>query len=147
MRGDDLAMQWKAKMKSRKLTWAAVLTLFARVPTAMGSSTWYVDGVNGSDSNDCKSRQTACQTIGYAVGLASSDDSVLLARAIYTENLTINFNLRLAGSGATRSIIDGGGNARVVSILSTTAPDPAAIFRNSRRFTSNVDMDHSRCLW
>jgi hypothetical protein len=91
--------------------------------------------------------QTACQTIGYAVGLASSDDSVLLARAIYTENLTINFNLRLAGSGATRSIIDGGGNARVVSILSTTAPDPAAIFRNSRRFTSNVDMDHSRCLW
>jgi hypothetical protein len=108
-------------MKSRKLMCVAVLTLFATVPTAMASSTWYVDGVNGSDSNDCKSRHTACQTIGHAIGLASSGDSVLVAPAIYTENLTINVNLRLAGSGATRSIIDGGGNARVVSILSTTA--------------------------
>jgi Glycosyl hydrolases family 32 C terminal len=81
-------------MTSRKLTCVAVLTLFATVPTAMASSTWYVDGVNGSDSNDCKSRQTACQTIGYAVGRASSGDSVLVAPAIYTENLTINFNLR-----------------------------------------------------
>jgi hypothetical protein len=35
-------------MKSRKLTCVAVLALFATVPTAMASSTWYVDGVNGS---------------------------------------------------------------------------------------------------
>jgi hypothetical protein len=72
----------------------AVLFL-ALVPTAMASSKWYVDGVNGSDNNDCKSPQTACKTIGHAISLASSGDSILVAAATYTENLTIRFSLKV----------------------------------------------------
>jgi len=31
--------------------------------------------------------------------------------------------------------------------MAKAAPVPAAIFRNSRRFTSNFDMDYSYFLW
>ena len=38
-------------------------------PTALASTTWYVDGVNGSDSNNCLAADTACKTI-WACDLA-----------------------------------------------------------------------------
>ena len=94
-----------------------LLALFlASVPTALASSTWYVDGVNGSDNNNCKTPQTACKTIGHAVSLAHSGDSISIAAAIYAENLTIGFSLKLAGSRAATTIIDGGGVNTVVVI-------------------------------
>ena len=71
----------------------------------------YVDGVNGNDNNNCKSRQHACKTIGHAISLASSGDS-----ATYTENLTININLKVIGSGAQTTIFDGGAVNTVVAI-------------------------------
>jgi len=83
---------------------------------ALASSTWYVDGVNGSDSNGCKSPQHACKTIGHAISLAHSGDSIMVAAATYTENLTIRFSLKIVGSGAPTTIIDGGGVNRVVNI-------------------------------
>jgi hypothetical protein len=76
----------------------------ALVPTALASSTWYVDGVNGSDNNNCKSRQHACKTIGHAISLASSGDSIMVAAATSTENLTIGFSLKIVGSGAKPTI-------------------------------------------
>jgi hypothetical protein len=85
------------------------------------SATLYVNGRTGKDSNSCKSAQSACKTIGHAIGLASSNDSIIIGSATYTENLTITINLNLIGAGATTTIVDGGGNARVISILSTTA--------------------------
>jgi hypothetical protein len=86
-----------------------LLALFlALAPTASASNTWYVDGVNGSDNNNCKSPQTACKTIGHAISLASSGDSVMVAAATYTENLTIRIGLKIVGSGASTTIIDGG---------------------------------------
>jgi predicted outer membrane repeat protein len=98
-----------------------LLVLFlAIVPTALASSTWYVDGVNGSDSNDCKSPQTACKTIGHAISLASSGDSVMVAPATYTENLTVNFSLKLIGAGASTTIVDGGG-VNIVVYLSNSS--------------------------
>lgn len=72
--------------------------------------------MNGSDSNDCKSPTSACSTIGHAVSLALSGDSVMVGAATYTENLIININLKLIGSGATRTIVDGGSAGRVISI-------------------------------
>jgi hypothetical protein len=41
--------------------WATLsMALFlALAPAALASTTWYVDGVNGSDINDCKSPTTA----------------------------------------------------------------------------------------
>ena len=98
-----------------------VALFLALSPTAMASSTWYVDGVNGSDNNDCKSPQTACKTIGHAISLASSGDSIMVAAATYTENLTIGFSLRLVGSGAKTTFVDGGRHNTVVRISKKNA--------------------------
>jgi len=97
---------------------ALILTL---VPTALASSTWYVNGVTGNDGNNCTSPTTACQTIGHAISLASSGDSIQVAPATYTENLTIAFNLGITGSAAKTTIIDGGQSGSVVSIPATKA--------------------------
>jgi hypothetical protein len=35
--------------------------LFGAVPNALARNTWYIDGVNRSDNNDCQSRQHACK--------------------------------------------------------------------------------------
>jgi hypothetical protein len=88
---------------------------------ALASNTWYVDGVHGKNKNDCKSPQTACKTIGHAISLAHSGDSIMVAAATYTENLNIGFSLKIVGSGAQTTIIDGGGKDTVVRIPNTSA--------------------------
>jgi len=95
----------------------AMALFLALVPTAMASTTWYVDGVNGNDSDDCRTAQTACKTIGRAIALATSGDSLSIAAATYQENLTIPVSLNMVGSGAMTTIVDGGGISRVVSIV------------------------------
>src|ERR1700730_1573196 len=100
----------------------ALLALsLALAPTALASTKWYVDGMHGSDNNNCQSRQHACKTIGHAISLASSGDSIMVAAATYTENLSIGFSLKIVGSGAKTTIIDGGGVNTVVTIPSTGA--------------------------
>jgi hypothetical protein len=83
-----------------------------------------VNGVNGSDSRDCKSPPTACQTIGHAISLAASGDAVIIAAATYHEHLTIPVSLTVTGAGAVDTIVDGGGffaatPGRVVTIPNT----------------------------
>jgi hypothetical protein len=107
-------------MKHRLL----ILPLFmALTPAALASNTWYVNGVSGSDSNNCQTPQTACKTIGHAISLASSGDSIMIAAAIYKETLTIEFSLKLIGAGASRTIIDGvdGGGNIVVFIRNSSS--------------------------
>jgi hypothetical protein len=58
-----------------------LIFLSLALPPAALASTWYVDGVNGDDTNDCKSRTTACATIGHAMSLSASGDSVMIAAA------------------------------------------------------------------
>jgi hypothetical protein len=103
------------KMESRKLMCVAVLTLFAAVPTASASK-WYVDGKHGNDNNDCKSRQRACKTISNALLLTLPGDSIFVAPATYHEGLYIPFNLKIFGSGAKTTIVDGGGISQVVVV-------------------------------
>ncbi len=99
-----------------------LLALFlALAPIASASSTRYVDGVHGSDSNDCKSAQTACKTIGHAISLAHSGDSIIVAAATYTENLTIGKDLKIIGTNATTTIIDGGAKGTVITIAQPTS--------------------------
>jgi hypothetical protein len=108
----------------RRLVFSNLLLLalsLVLVPTTVASSTWYVDGVHGSDNNNCKSRQHACKTIGHGVSLAHSGDSIMVAAAIYTENLAISFSLKVVGSGAQTTIIDGGGVNTVVTISNASA--------------------------
>jgi len=103
-------------VKSRTLTCAVALILLAAVPTALASTTWYVNGVTGRDSNNCKSPTTACKTIGHAVSIAVSGDTIIVAAATYQENLTIGKSLKVIGSGASTTIIDGGRFKRVFTI-------------------------------
>jgi len=92
------------------------LVLFlALTPTAF-ATIWYVDGVNGNDSNDCKTRTTACKTMGHAISLASSGDTIGVGPATYTENLTIAISLTLIGSGASTTVIDGRHGGVVVTV-------------------------------
>jgi hypothetical protein len=104
-------------MKSRKFICVAVLTLFAAAPTALASSIWYVDGVNGSDNNDCQSRQHACKTISNAISVTVPGDSIFVAPATYHESLFIPFNLKIIGSGAKTTIVDGGGVNSQVAVV------------------------------
>jgi len=104
-------------MKSRKLMLVAALIFLAAAPTAMASSKWYVDGVHGSDNNNCKSRQHACKTISNALSLTLPGDFIFVAPATYHETLFIYFNLEIIGSGAKTTIVDGGGvNSQVVVV-------------------------------
>jgi hypothetical protein len=101
-------------MKSRLMLGALLLTL---APTALASTTWYVNGVTGSDSNNCMSPTTACLTIGHAISLASLGDTIMVAAAIYGENLTIPFGLTIDGAGPLTTKINGGERAPAVVIL------------------------------
>ena len=84
---------------------------------ALASSKWYVDGVHGNDNNNCKSRQHACKTISNALSLTLPGDSIFVAPATYHETLFIYFNLKIIGSGAKTTIVDGGGvNSQVVVV-------------------------------
>ena len=103
-----------------KLLLIALSLSLALAPAAL-ASTWYVDGVNGDDANDCKSLTTACGTIGHAISLSALGDTIQIAAATYQENLTVPFDLTLTGAKAATTIIDGGYNADVVVALSATA--------------------------
>ncbi|HET6177302.1 MAG TPA: hypothetical protein VFE61_10235 [Candidatus Sulfotelmatobacter sp.] len=85
------------------------IVLLALASTAMASTTWYVNGGSGNDGDTCASATTACKTIGHAVSLASSGDSILVSSGTYKENLSIAKSLRVMGSGANMTIVDGGG--------------------------------------
>lgn len=85
------------------------------------ASTWYVNGVNGSNSNNCASLATPCKTISYAITRSSSGDTVRVAAATYKENLGISNSLVIQGSGTSKTIIDGGGTYTVVTISNAAA--------------------------
>jgi hypothetical protein len=88
----------------------------APVPTAMASSTWYVNRLSGNDSNNCMSPQTACRTIRHAISLAVSGDSIMVAAATYVENLNISKALKVVGSGANATILPKNANLPVVQV-------------------------------
>jgi hypothetical protein len=90
------------------------------VPTAL-ARTWYVNGVSGSDSHNCMSLTSPCKTIGHAISLAQSGDTVMVAATTYTENLTININANVVGAGASTTIVDGGSAGTVVTISNAAA--------------------------
>src|SRR5262249_44971578 len=93
-----------------------IALLLTQAPIALAATTWYVNGVNGSDSHNCESPLTACKTIGHAISLAASGDAVTIAAATYIENVTIPVSLTVTGSGAGGTIIDGNASGSVVKI-------------------------------
>lgn len=96
--------------------WLLTVLVLAIGSSVHASTTLYVNGINGNDSNSCKSSVTACKTIHHAITLASPGDFISVAAATYRENLTIGISLTVIGSGARTTVIDGGAAGRVVMI-------------------------------
>jgi hypothetical protein len=90
--------------------------LLTQAPLALAATTWYANGVNGSDSDNCKLPLTACKTIGHAISLAASGDTVRAAAGTYAEHLTIGISLELIGAAASSTVIDGSRTDRVITI-------------------------------
>jgi hypothetical protein len=110
-----------------------IVALFLALhPAAFASSTWYVNGVNGNDHNDCKSPQTPCKTVGHAVSLASAGDTVRVGAAIYKENLSITFGITISGSKAATTIVDGGATNSVVTVSGSGVTLSNLTFRNGK---------------
>ena len=105
-------------MKYKLLTAFLLTAMAATLAPSAWATTWYVNGVTGNDSNDCTSPTTACKTIGNAISLAASGDTVRVAAATYTENLTIGISLKILGADAMTTIIDGGGKSTTVVAIS-----------------------------
>ena len=114
-------------------TLSLAVLILGRSSGALASTIWYVSGGTGKDSNNCRSAATACKTIGHAISLAASGDSVMVAAALYTEHLTIRVSLNVIGSGAGTTIIDGGSTGPVVDVYSpSTVTISNVTIRNGR---------------
>jgi hypothetical protein len=92
--------------------------ILAFAPAADASAKLYVNGANGNDSNNCKSLKHACKTIGHAIALASSGDTIKVAPSTYKENLTIRISLNILGANARTTIVDGNQAGTVFTISS-----------------------------
>jgi len=88
---------------------------------AVASTTRYVNGASGNDSNNGKTSATACKTIGRAIFYSTSGDSIVVAAGTYTENLSVGFDLSIVGANARTTIIDGGHSSTTITVGSTTA--------------------------
>ena len=97
-------------------SWILAALILGRFSTGMAATTWYVNELTGIDRNSCRSATAACRTIGHAISLAASGDSVRVAAGTYAEHLTIGISLELIGAGASTTIIDGSRTGRVIMI-------------------------------
>lgn len=79
----------------------------SRFAAPAGGTTFYVDGVHGSDENDCKSPQNACKTIQHAVVISTSGDTIDVAAAVYPENILLRHTVHINGAGRDKTIING----------------------------------------
>src|SRR5215469_15418698 len=119
-------------MKNVLVFLSLLLLALVLAPITFASTTLYVNGAAGNDSNDCLLEQAACKTIEHAIALASSGDSIIVASATYYENLSIGISLNVIGSGARTTIING----RCVNTV-VTISDASAIVTLSNVTVSN----------
>lgn len=123
------------KMKCRNLMCGVALTFFAIVP-ALASTNWFVDGVHGSDNNNCRSPRQACRTISNAISLTLPGDSIFVAPATYHESLFIPYTLKIFGSGAKTTIVDAGGISNQVAVVGSEPKVPVTLSRMTFRNAS-----------
>jgi predicted outer membrane repeat protein len=99
-----------------KRTVVPVLGVLMILSSPAFASTWYVNGINGDDGNDCKTKNSACASIARVISLAASGDTIEIAAATYQENLSIPFSLTLNGVEAATTIIDGTDSRNVFTV-------------------------------
>lgn len=93
-----------------------ILGVLLMLTSTAVAGTWYVNGASGDDGNNCTTKTTACATIGHAISLAASGDTIQIAAATYQENLSIPVNLTLNGAKASTTIVDGTSTANVFTV-------------------------------
>jgi hypothetical protein len=77
----------------------------------------------GSDDNPCtEPREGACATIAHALSLAGPDAVIEIGPGIYTETLTIDQPVTLRGGDRDLTVINGGGQGRVITIAQDAGP-------------------------
>ncbi len=109
----------KSELTTSRLLLLALLLILG--VNAWASTTWYVDGVRGNNRNNGKTPTTADKTIGHAILHSTSGDSIVVAAATYTENLSVGFDLTIVGANALTTIIDGRHSSTTVTVSGTTA--------------------------
>jgi hypothetical protein len=122
------------------------IALFLTLAPTLPASTLYVNGISGNNANDCKSPTTACKTIGHAITRAGSGDSIMVAPATYTENLTLNISLTVIGSSASTTIVDGGGVSAVFTISSTAKVSLSELTIRNGRAPNGGGIDNNGAL-
>ena len=124
-------------MKSANLIHFAALALFA-TPTALASTTWFVDGVHGNDNNSCLSRKQACKTISNAISATLPGDTILVAPAVYRESILILYTLNIVGSGANTTILEAPGPQNQVAVVGSEPRVPVTLSRMTFRGASGL---------
>ena len=119
-------------MKDKLFAGFLFAVVFLTLASTAVAKTWYVNGVSGSNHHSCTSLSTACKTIRHAISLAAAGDVINVAPATYVENLTVGLSIRILGSGASTTIVDGGAVGQVVSISHGNVTLSGMTFRNGR---------------
>lgn len=101
------------------LSFVLLLGLVASLPqfalATAQASTRYVSPT-GIDNGDCTNAGEPCQTINYARIQSDPADTIQLSAGTFHENVSLFTELSLVGSGAQKTIIDGGQNGNTVQI-------------------------------
>jgi hypothetical protein len=84
------------------------LGLMSGTASAVPANTLYVTP-GGSAGGNCASPATACANINYALSQAVAGDTIKVAAGTYDQTVAITIPVRLVGSGAGRTIINGAG--------------------------------------
>jgi large repetitive protein len=102
----------------------AVAAASSPVYSAPQGVTRYVSVDGDNLSNDCIDPARKCNTIGYAVGVANSGDTISIGSGTYYDNIEINGkSLTLQGQGAATTIVDGDNRAAVLKIWKGNNPN------------------------
>ena len=111
----------------------------ARLMAPFGGSTLYVDGVHGSNENDCRTPQSACKTIQHAVFISASGDTIMVAAAVYLENINVRHNVHIIGAGPDKTIVDGQRHGSAISVAFNPNADVSISGMTARDGTGDPD--------
>ena len=113
---------------AKSLGTLTVLGTLSVVGAASASATplsLFVNSATGHDTNSCASVAVPCATIGHAVSLASSGETIHVAAGTYVEQLVISKSVTIVGASNTLTIIKPSVPTTTQTLVADTDPDSA----------------------